>query len=957
MGFEPMARFPRLAALAAGATSAALGFSVLLGLSSQSGDWLGIMPRVGPLAYSTATGVLLCGAGLIAIGSGLRAAASYLGALAGLLGLAGLAHQIAGIEFGIGDIRNMPAAAALGLLLAGTSVLLVGTGVREGPWAAGVLGSIISALGLAVLFCYFSGRVVVFRWNPLTYMTAYSAVGFVVIGAGIIALSWRESHAGEKRGSRWVSLLVVGAATTAVLYLWQALRGEERAHIHQAAVATAADLARSVNEELESRFHMLVDFERQWARQGRPPQTPLETEDPRSRGRFPGLRSLVSVDPSFQVRWQVNVDAGKAAFRALSRELLKAARQSRQPTAADLPSDPARAAWQAAVPLFVGDKFDGWIVGTFGVRELLDASLEANRAGRFSVTVFSGSREIYQRKGEGGYHSEWAEAAITARGLNWRVRMWPDQQWLANERSRLDDAVLASGLLMAALLTLTVHFLQTARRRSKEAEAVNEELRESIAQRKLVESQLRRSEQWFRTSLDSVLDAVGVFSAVRDESGRIVDFVIDCVNDTACALNRMRREQLAGKRLLQLMLIHPGPSLFDEYCQVVETGQPLVRESVTHGRGEQAISGVYDLRAAKLEDGFVVAWRDVTARQHAEEARRESEARFQDLFEGVPVGLYRTSPEGEILEANPALIELLGFPNLPTLRSLNASELYPAPEERAGAQELLERDRAPVRCEIRLRRYNGEIIWGRDTVRAVRDRDGRLLYYEGVLEDITENKSATEAIKRSLAEKETLLREVHHRVKNNLQVVSSLLRLQSETIRDPRTRLAFEDSRNRVSSMALVHEKLYQSRDLASVNLREYVRDLVAHLCRSYAGNSQRIRLLIHVEDVALGADEAIPCGLILNELVSNSLKHAFPGERKGALRVELAKLDAAMVALTVSDDGVGLPAGFGFEHAETLGLQLVKTLTEQLGGTVEVRCEAGTEFRVRFPFAKGGPA
>lgn len=957
MDFKAGVRFPNLAVLAAGGISAALGLSVLLGLQSQSGGLLEILPRIGPLAYSTAAGVLSCGMGLIAIGLGFRVVASYLGVLAALLGSAGLIHQIAGIEFGIADVRQMPAAAGLGLLLAGISLLLMGGRGRQRPLAAGVLGSIITALGLAVLFYYLSGRVTVFRWNPLTYMTAHGAVGFAVIGSGIIALSWRDGSASGKAVSRWASVLVAGAATTVMLYLWQALRGQERAHIQQAIGLTAADLARDVGQEVESRMLALVAIGRQWERQDRPTQAQWEAAASLYIGQFPGSRSMVCLDPSFQVRWLVTTDTGKPALQALNREHLKAARQSRQPTAADLPSDRGLPAWRGAVPLFQGQKFDGWMVGIFGVRELLDANLGANRVGRFSVTVFSGSQEVYQRRSEGQYGNEWAEAKIADRGLDWRVRVWPDQQWLAEEHSPLDDVVLVGGLFMAGLLTLTVHLLQTTRRRSREAEAANKELRENIAQRKLMEAELRRSEQWFRTSLDNILDAFGIFSTVRDESGRILDFLIEYVNDAACAVNGMSREQLVGKRLLEIMPVHPEPLLFSEYCRVVETGQPLVKESVSYASHEQGISKVFDLRAARLGDGFVAAWLDVTANKQAEEARRHSEARYQNLFEGVPVGLYQISPEGEILEANPALVELLGFPDLQTLRSMNASDLYLDREERARAQAVLEQDGVLMGYEMLLRRHNGEVIWVRDTTRAVRDRDGRLLYYEGVLENITERKYATEEIKRSLAEKETLLREIHHRVKNNLQVVSSLLRLQSETIHDPRMQALFEDSRNRVGSMALVHEKLYQSRDLARVNLRDYVRSLAVHLFRSYAGNSDRIRLMIYADDVSLGVDEAIPCGLILNELVSNSLKHAFPQERRGTLRIELAKRETSAFTLTVRDDGIGLPTGFRFESPEALGLQLVKTLAEQLGGSVEVRCEGGTEFRITFPESKGEPA
>jgi two-component sensor histidine kinase len=198
-----------------------------------------------------------------------------------------------------------------------------------------------------------------------------------------------------------------------------------------------------------------------------------------------------------------------------------------------------------------------------------------------------------------------------------------------------------------------------------------------------------------------------------------------------------------------------------------------------------------------------------------------------------------------------------------------------------------------------------------------------------------------------------LLKEIHHRVKNNLQVVSSLLNLQSRYIEDEQTLQMFRESQSRVKSMALIHERLYRAQDLARVDFGQYVQTLTRDLFRSYRANAESVALRVDVEDVFLGVDTAIPCGLIINELVSNALKYAFPDDEDGPIwggevHVELAPDDGQYV-LAVRDNGVGFPDGLDFQNTETLGLRLVATLVEQLRGTVELHSDDGTEFEIRF--------
>jgi two-component sensor histidine kinase len=190
---------------------------------------------------------------------------------------------------------------------------------------------------------------------------------------------------------------------------------------------------------------------------------------------------------------------------------------------------------------------------------------------------------------------------------------------------------------------------------------------------------------------------------------------------------------------------------------------------------------------------------------------------------------------------------------------------------------------------------------------------------------------------------------VHHRVKNNLQVISSLLNLQAGMVKDPNVLQVFRESQHRVRAMALIHEKLYQSQDLVKVDFGEYVKSLTGYLFRSYGVESASIALKVNIQNVFLDVEEAIPCGLIINELVSNALKHAFPGGRHGEIRIDVQAEGTTPVLLRVSDNGVGFPPEVDFRTTTSLGLRLVHTLTRQLEGTIALQHDGGTAFQLCF--------
>jgi PAS domain S-box-containing protein len=305
----------------------------------------------------------------------------------------------------------------------------------------------------------------------------------------------------------------------------------------------------------------------------------------------------------------------------------------------------------------------------------------------------------------------------------------------------------------------------------------------------------------------------------------------------------------------------------------------------------------------------------------------------------------------ELLDANRRFCDMWGYTldelrHLP-LGSLGAHESVEERRERLIAHYGQAVEGAPPLFQWPARRKDGSIFWVELNV--TRIFIGRRECLLTVVRDITERKQAEECIKASLEEKEILLKEVHHRVKNNLQIVSSLLYLQAARTEHSGAVSALRESQNRIRSMALIHERLYQSPNLASVDMGEYTRTLVSDLRHSHKATDSPVQLALNIEDIPLAVTEAIPCGLIINELVSNALKHAFPDGRTGQITIELKRNDDDSCLLLVSDDGIGIPEAVDFRNASSLGLTLINSLVKQLDGTVELDRRRGTSFRISF--------
>ncbi len=329
---------------------------------------------------------------------------------------------------------------------------------------------------------------------------------------------------------------------------------------------------------------------------------------------------------------------------------------------------------------------------------------------------------------------------------------------------------------------------------------------------------------------------------------------------------------------------------------------------------------------------------------------------------GILVGLVLLGVEANgllpspLMPLSPLLAWLAGSMNL----VLAATILYLATDSVNNALERLRcNERALGESNRELQREIGErqraeqeLQLAHDELEVrVQERTAALAQANAALHlEVAERKRAEEMVRASLQEKEVLLKEIHHRVKNNLQIISSLLSLQSVYTDDEQMLAMFVESQNRIRSMALVHERLYQSSNLGQIEFGGYIRQLSRQLLITYQPTLGQVELKVDAQPgVALPIDEAVTCGLILNELVSNALKHAFPDGRPGEVCVAVSMEDGERVILKVSDDGVGFPEAFDFRNTESLGMQLVNTLVHQLDGTVELDRQGGTALQIEF--------
>ncbi len=486
------------------------------------------------------------------------------------------------------------------------------------------------------------------------------------------------------------------------------------------------------------------------------------------------------------------------------------------------------------------------------------------------------------------------------------------------------------------------------RERTAELTKANQELRTEITSRQQAESERRASEERFRATFNQA--AVGIAHVAID--GRFL-----LVNQKLCDILGYTQQELQSHTFQAIT--HPNDLDTDlEYVrqilaaeiQTYSMEKRYLRKDADHVWSNITVSLVHDTLGEPKY--FIAVVEDISERKQAESALRQSEQRYRFLADGMPQIVWTAQPGSPVDYYNQRWYDYTGMTFEQTQNWEWQSVLHADDQERCLDQwtKALETG-SSYQIESRFKRaMDGAYRWHLGRALPMRDSDGNIVLWVGTFTDIDDQKRTQEQLLLSLQEKEVLLKEIHHRVKNNLQIISSLLNLQSEHINEKQCINLFKVSQNRVESMALIHEKLYQSNDLARIEFADYIQDLVYSIFNSYQFDSSVITLNLKLEQVFLNIGSAIPCGLIINELVLNCFKHAFPAGHSGEIRIEFHPTSDNKYTLVIRDNGIGFPPDIDFRNTSSLGLQLVNALTNQLEGTIELNTNGGAEFEITFP-------
>lgn len=484
---------------------------------------------------------------------------------------------------------------------------------------------------------------------------------------------------------------------------------------------------------------------------------------------------------------------------------------------------------------------------------------------------------------------------------------------------------------------------QVAEVTAAEADRRRTQLEVEIAVRQAAESLARQCESVFNKASWAV--------AIIDP----LDNRLTAVNPAFAVMHGLSVDDLLGKPLASVYAPESRAEL-PAHSQIANQSTTYTYESVHIRQDGTRFPCMIHMTTVKDSNGktelHTAIFEDITACKRAEATMQEQEARLRAIVDHAVDGIITINEQGTMESFNPAAERLFGYAASEILGQ-SVKLLMPEPYQSEHDSYLARHKQTGdatimgIGREIVGRRKDGSTFPLDLALSEMRLGDRRL--FTGITRDITERKQHEARLTASLLEKELLLKEIHHRIKNNLQIISSLLDLQSDHTQDRKAREMFKESRGRVRSMALIHERLYRSQDLVHVHIAEYVEQLAQALYRSYRTANNDIALHLDATIPPLSLDMAIPCGLILNELLSNCLKHGFKNAQQGWIRVTWLD-DGQNNVLTVADNGAGFPAGLNFRTASSFGLQLVNTLVEQLKGTIELAQNECTMVRITFP-------
>lgn len=454
---------------------------------------------------------------------------------------------------------------------------------------------------------------------------------------------------------------------------------------------------------------------------------------------------------------------------------------------------------------------------------------------------------------------------------------------------------------------------------------------------------VEESEEKFRNYIDNAPD--GVF--VWDEEGRNIE-----VNKAACLITGYSKEELTGMNFIQLYSTEDYAKISESFELLKKTGKILFDIPFVKKDGEKKI---WNLNSVKIADNRYLCFvKDITERLNNETQLKENSYLLSEAQKIARMGSYVLDIESGFWNSSDELDYLFGIDKNFTKDIANWVQII-HPEDREEMVlyylDYVIEEKNSFNKEYRICRVSdNEVIWILGVGKLEFSRFGKPIKMIGTITDITERKSVEVTIKNSLHEKEILIRELYHRTKNNMQIICSIIGLKKSSINDINTINLLKEMEDRVRTMALVHHKLYQSKNLSRISFNEYIDDLSNVLFKSYGVEQGKIELVLELEEIQLLIDFAIPCGLLINEFISNSIKYAFPDDRSGKIIIKAKRIMPDKILLSLADDGIGMSEGFDFNEKGTLGLLLIKGISEdQLQGEIQYNTTNGVSFQVCF--------
>ena len=473
-----------------------------------------------------------------------------------------------------------------------------------------------------------------------------------------------------------------------------------------------------------------------------------------------------------------------------------------------------------------------------------------------------------------------------------------------------------------------------------------EELKKNTIKNKLAEKALWKSEGLLSDILNSIQDGISVLTT---------DLTISRVNDVMKQWY-MKNLPLEGKKCYECYHNSDKPCDPCPTLRCIKSGQ--TEREIVRGLPGSTIEWIelfsYPIRDQQSGEvtGIVEFVRNITEHKKIEEILRKSEEMFRTLFFSAPLGIAIAGPEGRFIEINDSGCRMLGY-SKEELREMSFLDItYPndLSETQKLADKVWDGKSDFYQTEKRYLKKDGSLLWATTNASVIRDKSGKIQYWIGIMEDISQRKQAEDSLKNSLKVKQMLLREIHHRVKNNLEIISSLIDLGSMNTDNREKQKLLSDVSSRINSMALIHNQLYESDRFDKVDMKRHVQEMVDNILIIYGNGEKLINFVIEASEMYLSVEQAIPSALALNEIITNSFKHAFRENKQGTINICINNPTDDTVFMRVKDDGVGISKGIDFNNTKGIGLKLVKHLIEdQLKGEICVNREDGTEICLEF--------